>query len=137
MFFSIFKIDFFPENWKNFLGLFRFWNYSWWSTLWPKRNLWGSCILVFKIVKKWFSFRLKNTKKSIFSIYIDFFQIFSLDLSFSPEETYLSENFACTSLFFTIIVFLFMVLIYRLKSPLDMDWVVQKIPIFCFYLSFV
>ena len=126
MFFSIFKIDFFPENWKKFLGLFWFWNYSWWSILWPEKIFMAIVHIGFKNRQKVVFVSLKNHQKVdylhrywLFSNFLFWFEFLTLRYIFP-------EKLACTCLFFTKIDFLSIVFIYGPKSHLDMDWVVQK-----------
>ena len=92
-----------------------------------KRYFWRICTVVLKISKKWFSFPLKNTKKSFMSVDIDFFQIFSFDLNFyliyfeflfDLSRYIFPGKLACNCLFFTKIDFLSMVFIYGPKSHL-------------------
>ena len=126
MFFSIFKIDFFPENWKKFLGLFWFWNYSWWSLLWPEKIFMAIVHIGFKNRQKVVFVSLKKhqlvdylRRHWLFSNFLFWFEFLSWRYIFP-------ENLACTRLFFTKLVFLSSVFIYGLKNPLDMDWVIQK-----------
>ena len=126
MFFSIFKIDFFPENWKKFLGLFWFWNYSWWSTLWSEK-------IFMRIVHIGFKNRQKvvfvSLKKHQLVDYLRRYWLFSNFLfwfEFLSWRYIFPENLACIRLFFTKLVFLSSVFIYGLKNTLDLDWVIQK-----------
>ena len=125
MFFSIFKIDSFPEYRIDYDEFFCLWNYNWWSTFWPKKKFMRIAYIGFKKFQKVVFVSLKNTKKSITFVAIDFLQISSWRYVFP-------ENLTCTRLFFTKIYFLSMVFWYRLKSPLDLDWVVQKNSVFLF-----
>ena len=126
MFFSIFKIDFFPENWKKFLGLFWFWNYSWWSILWPEKILMAIVHIGFKNRQKVVFVSLKKHQKVDYLHRYWLFSNFLFWFEFLSWRYIFPENLACTRLFFTNLVFFSMVFIYRLKRPLYMDWVVQK-----------
>ena len=126
MFFSIFKIDFFPENWKKFLGLFWFWNYSWWSILWPEKIFMGIVHIGFKNRQKVVFVSLKKHQKVDYLHRYWLFSNFLFWFEFLSWRYIFPENLACTRLFFTKLVFLSSVFIYGLKNTLDMDWVVQK-----------
>ena len=102
---SIFKIDFFPKNWKKFLGLFWFWNYSWWSILWPEKIFMGIVHIGFKNRQKVVFVSLKKHQKVdylhrnwLFSNFLFWFEFLSWRYIFP-------ENLACTRLFFTKIDF--------------------------------
>ena len=125
-FFSIFRIDFFPKYQINFSKLFWFWNFKWWSTLWAEKLFLKVVHIGFKYPQKVVFVSLKKQqivdylrRYWLFSNFLFWFVIFSWRYIFP-------ENLACARLLFTKIDFLSMVFIYRLKSPLDMDWVVQK-----------
>ena len=126
MFFSIFKIDFFPGHRIDFLGHFWFWNLSWWSTLWPEKIFLRIAYIGFKNRQKVVFVSLKKHQKVdylhrnwLFSNFLFWFEFLSWRYIFP-------ENLACTRLFFTKLVFLSSVFIYGLKNTLDMDWVIQK-----------
>ena len=125
MFFSIFKIDFFPENWKKFLGLFWFWNYSWWSILWPEKIFMGIVHIGFKNRQKVVFVSLKKHQLVDYLRRYWLFSNFLFWFEFLSWRYIFPENLACTRLFFTKIDFLCKVFIYGLKRPLDMDWVIQ------------
>ena len=126
MFFSIFKIDFFPENWKKFLGLFWFWNYSWWSILWPEKIFMGIVHISFKNRQKVVFVSLKKHQLVDYLRRYWLFSNFLFWFEFLSWRYIFPENLACTCLFFTKLVFLSSVFIYGLKNTLDMDWVIQK-----------
>ena len=84
-----------------FFQFFWFCNYSWRSTLYPEKVFMRIVYNGFKNRQKVVFVSLKKHKKMIIFVAIDFLKKFSLDLSFSPEDTYFSENLACTRLFFT------------------------------------
>ena len=126
MFFSIFKIDFFPENWKKFLGLFWFWNYSWWSILWPEKIFMGIVHIGFKNRQKVVFVSLKKHQLVDYLRRYWLFSNFLFWFEFLSWRYIFPENLACTRLFFTKIDFLSMISIYRLTRPLYIDWVVQK-----------
>ena len=101
MFFSIFKIDFFPGNWKNVLILFWFWNYSWWSTIWPEKIFLKAVHSGFKNRQKVVFISLKKHQKVfnvrrywLFSNFLFWFEFLSLRYIFP-------ENLACTRSLFT------------------------------------
>jgi hypothetical protein len=71
-------------------------------TLAKKEIYEGRAYWFLKSPKSGFRFVKKNPKSRLSPSILTFFQIFSFDLSFSPEDTYS------------------LVLIYRLKSPQDM-----------------
>ncbi len=126
MFFSIFKIDFFPGYWKKFLIPFWFWYYSWWSTIWPEKIFLRAVHSGFKNHQKVVFVSLKKQQKFfdlrrywLFSNFLFWFEFLSLRYIFP-------ESLACTCLFFTKIYFLSKVFIYGPKSHLAMEWVVQK-----------
>ena len=78
IFFSSFKIDFFPKYQINFSKLFWFWNFRWWSTLWAEKLFLKVVYIGFKYTQKVFFVSFKKLTNSRLSSSLLIFFKFSL-----------------------------------------------------------
>ena len=78
IFFSSFKIDFFPKYQINFSKLFWFWSFRWWSTLWAEKLFLKVVYIGFKYTQKVFFVSFKKLTNSRLSSSLLIFFKFSL-----------------------------------------------------------